>query len=148
MNARNKPIATIKLTLLANKASPSPLLGQALGQHGINIMDFRKIYNNLTKNLKDNIYVPIIIYLYTRDNYKIIIKTPSTSYLIKQIVNINKFYSYRIQKNNNNIIYLKEIYYLAIFKKCDKVLNYLNIKSLCKNSIGTIKTMNLNIKKY
>ncbi len=141
-----KPIAIIKLTLLANKASPSPLLGQALGQHGINIMEFCKIYNNFTKNLKDTIYVPTLIYLYSKDNYKVIIKTPSTSYLIKQIANISKGYSLNLPNNQKNYIYLKELYHLAIFKKCDKILNYLNIKSLCKTLIGTVKSISLNIK--
>ena len=126
-----KPIATIRLTLLANKAAPSPILGQALGQYGINIMDFCKIFNNQTKNLKDNIYVPTLIYLYTRDNFKVIIKTPCTSYLIKQMANIAKGNSSRVNLGSGsltnssilkheNVIYLKEIYHLAIFKKCDR----------------------------
>lgn len=140
-----KHIATIKLTLLANKAAPSPLLGQALGQYGINIMEFCKNFNNQTKNIKDNIYIPTIIYLYSRDNFKVIIKTPTTSFLVKHIANILKGSS-MTKKQQNGIIYLKEIYHLAIFKKCDRILNHLNVKSLCKTIIGSIKSMGITIK--
>lgn len=140
-----KHIATIKLTLLANKAAPSPLLGQALGQYGINIMEFCKNFNNQTKNIKDNIYIPTIIYLYSRDNFKVIIKTPTTSFLVKHIANILKGSS-MAKKQQQGILYLKEIYHLAIFKKCDRILNHLNVKSLCKTIIGSIKSMGITIK--
>jgi large subunit ribosomal protein L11 len=141
-----KHIATIKLTLLANKAAPSPLLGQALGQYGINIMEFCKNFNNQTKNIKDNIYIPTIIYLYSRDNFKVVIKTPTTTFLIKNIANILKG-STMTKKQQNGIIYLKEIYHLAILKKCDKILNHLSTKALCKTIIGSIKSMGITIKK-
>ncbi len=141
-----KHIATIKLTLLANKAAPSPLLGQALGQYGINIMEFCKNFNNQTKNIKDNIYIPTIIYLYSRDNFKVIIKTPTTSFLVKHIANILKGSS-MAKKQQQGILYLKEIYHLAIFKKCDRILNHLNVQSLCKTIIGSIKSMGITIKK-
>ena len=144
--AEKKHIATIRLTLLANKAAPSPLLGQALGQYGINIMEFCKNFNNQTKNLKENIYVPTVIYLYSRDNFKVIIKTPSTTFLLKQIANISKGSSMS-KKQQEGVIYLKEIYHLALFKKCDRLLNHLNIKSLCKTIIGSIKSMGIKIKK-
>ena len=146
MNWKKKPIATIRLTLLANKAAPSPLLGQALGQYGINIMEFCKNFNNQTKNLKEHIYVPTLIYLYNRDNFQVIIKTPSTTYLIKQVANIIKGSS-TPKKKQQGYLYLKEIYHLAIFKQCDKILNSLNIKSLCKNIIGSAKSMGIKIKK-
>jgi large subunit ribosomal protein L11 len=139
--------ATIRLILLANKATPSPLLGQALGQYGINIMEFCKNFNHETKNLKDNIYVPILIYFYSRDNYKVVVKTPTTTFLIKQIVNILKGKSKIKQQDNQFYITLKEIYHIGLLKKCDKLLNYINIKSLCKMIIGSIKSMGLIIKK-
>lgn len=139
-----KQIATIRLTLLANKAAPSPLLGQALGQYGINIMQFCKNFNEQTKNIKDNIYVPTVINLYSRDNFQLIIKTPTTSFLIKQIANIAKG-SATAKKQEQGAIYLKEIYHIALFKKCDRILNHLNIKALCKTIIGSIKSMGIKI---
>ena len=55
----SSPKAIIRLKLVANQAKPSPVLGQSLGQYGINIMDFCKKFNSATKNLKDGIIVPI-----------------------------------------------------------------------------------------
>ncbi len=109
-------------------------------------MEFCKNLKNKTKNIKDNIYIPTIIYLYSRDNFKVVIKTPTTTFLIKNIANILKGSS-MTKKQQNGIIYLKEIYHLAIFKKCDKILNHLNIKALYKTIIGSIKSMGITIKK-
>ena len=85
-----KPIATIRLTLLANRAAPSPILGQALGQYGINIMDFCKKFNSLTKNIKEIVYVPTTITVFSSNLFEITIKTPTTCYLFKQVANITK----------------------------------------------------------
>jgi large subunit ribosomal protein L11 len=146
----NKHNATIRLIMLAGKASPSPLLGQALGPYGINIMEFCKNFNNRTKNVKENVYVPIQIHFYTRDNYKILVKTPTTTFLVKQIANIAK--GNPLPKKtihlHKGFIKLKEIFHLALFKKCDKgsFLHYTDKHSLCKTLIGSIKSMGLNIK--
>jgi large subunit ribosomal protein L11 len=141
-----KPIATIRLTLLANRAAPSPILGQALGQYGINIMDFCKKFNNLTKNIKETIYVPTSIIVFSSNQYEIIIKTPTTCYLFKQVANIIKGSSLPKKKNlEEGFILLKEIYHLAIFKKCDRLLNHLNLHAICKTFIGTAKSMGLGV---
>ena len=86
MKHTKKPIAIIRLKLLANKAAPSPILGQALGQYSINIMDFCKSFNNQTKNIKDTITIPINITIYNPNSFEIMLKTPSTSTLLKNIV--------------------------------------------------------------
>jgi large subunit ribosomal protein L11 len=137
-----KPIATIKITSLANKAAPSPLLGQALGQYGTNIMESRKNFNNQTRNSKEHVYVPTTVHLYSRENFKVTIKTPSTAYLIKQVANIPKGGNMP-KKQQEGFINLKEIYHLAIFKKCDKILNHLNMRSLCRSITGTAKSMGI-----
>jgi large subunit ribosomal protein L11 len=147
-NFEKKHNATIRLILLANKASPSPLLGQALGPYGINIMEFCKNFNNQTKNIKGNIYIPTKINFYTRENYQIIIKTPTTTFLVKNIANIVKGnpLTKKALHEKQGFINLKEIYHLAVFKKCDRELNHLNIKSLCKTLIGSIKSIGILIK--
>jgi large subunit ribosomal protein L11 len=142
---KKKPIATIRLTLLANRAAPSPLLGQALGQYGINIMEFCKNFNNQTKMVCSQVYIPTHIYLYSRDSFQVIIKTPSTSYLIKQVANISKGSALAKKNNLEACIFLKEIYHLAIFKKCDRLLNHLSLKALCKTLIGSAKSMGIGI---
>ncbi len=139
-----KPIATIRLTLLATRAAPSPILGQALGQYGINIMDFCKKFNNLTKNIKEIIYVPTYITVYSSNQFEITIKTPTTCYFFKQIANVSKGSSLPKKKNlEEGFISLKEIYHLAIFKKCDRLLNHLTLHAICKTFMGSAKSMGL-----
>lgn len=75
---------SIKLRLLANSAAPSPVLGQALGQYGINIMNFCKKFNEQTKNIKKGILVPTRVTVYSQTSFEIEIKTPSTVSLLKQ----------------------------------------------------------------
>lgn len=141
---KKKAIATIRLTLLANKAAPSPLLGQALGQYGINIMEFCKNFNNKTKNIKDTVYVPTVIKLYSRENFKVEIKTPTTTFLMKQIANISKA-SNMPKKHQVGYLSPKEIYHLALLKTCDPSLNGIDTKSFCKTLVGSAKSMGISV---
>jgi large subunit ribosomal protein L11 len=146
---QKRELATIRLTLLANKAAPSPLLGQMFGQYGVNVMQFCKSFNEQTKNVKDNIYVPTIIKLYSREDYQVIIKSPTTTFLLKQIANIAKGSSMTKKQETgaSGEIYLKEIYHIAQIKKCDKRVNHIKIKELSKTIIGSIKSIGIQIKK-
>lgn len=111
---------TVKLRLLANSASPSPVLGQALGQYGINIMNFCKTFNDQTKNINQGVLVPIRITIFNQTSYEIEIKTPSTVSLLKNIAEIQKA-SGAPKKENlpaNQFILPQEIYHVALFKRC------------------------------
>lgn len=130
---------------MASKAAPSPLLGQALGQYGINIMEFCKNFNNQTKNIKEQVYIPVRVEIYNRERFEVSIKTPTTTYMIKQIANIAKGSASTKKKNIEAYIRLKEIYQLAILKKCERVLGDIGIKSICKSLIGTVKSMGIKI---
>jgi large subunit ribosomal protein L11 len=143
---KKKAKAKIRLTLLANKAAPSPILGQALGQYGINIMEFCKNFNGKTKNIKENTLIPTKIMLYSKETYEIIIKTPTTTNIIKQITNIEKGSKMTKKENIEGYIKLKEIYHIAILKKCDKILNHIKIKEICKSIIGTVKSMGIGLR--
>ena len=146
-----KPIATIRLTLLANRAAPSPILGQALGQYGINIMEFCKLYNSKTSNIKDTIYIPTIVTIFSPTSFDIFIKTPTSTYLLKSVANISKGSSMTRRKQKNlsidteGFILLHEIYEMAKLKKSTRLLNFIRLKSLCKTLIGSAKSMGLNI---
>lgn len=141
-----KPIATIRLTLLANKAAPSSILGQTLGQYKINIMEFCKLFNSQTKNIKEQVYIPTLIKIYSQNSFKITIKTPSTTYLLKQTVHVTKGSSLPKKELLTQDIRLKEIYHLAIFKKCDQLMNHLELKSICKTLIASAKSMGLDVR--
>lgn len=144
----SSPKAIIRLKLVANQAKPSPVLGQSLGQYGINIMDFCKKFNSGTKNLKDGIIVPINVIIYSQTSFTIVAKTPSTSFLIKKLANIEKGSSMTKKKNytkDQAFILCKEIYHLAIFKKCDSLLNSIKIQSLSKSIASTVKSIGIPI---
>ena len=77
----------IKLQIQAGKATPAPPIGPALGQHGVNIMDFCKAYNDLTKD-KGNVVVPVEIYVFKDKSFELKLKTPPVSVLIKSALKI------------------------------------------------------------
>lgn len=84
-----KVIANIKLQLKAGKATPSPPVGPALGQHGVNIMEFCKAYNAMTQKQEGTV-IPVIITVYADRSFTFITKTPPASVLLKQAAQIAK----------------------------------------------------------
>lgn len=84
-----KVAATIKLQVKAGQANPSPPIGPALGQHGVNIMEFCKAFNARTQN-QEGMTIPAIITVYTDKSFSFITKTPPASVLLKQAANIAK----------------------------------------------------------
>lgn len=84
-----KVIAMIKLQVMAGKANPSPPIGPALGQHGVNIMDFCKAFNARTANEGDMI-IPVVITVFQDRTFKFITKTPPASILLKKAAKIKK----------------------------------------------------------
>lgn len=84
-----KVIASIKLQIQAGKATPSPPIGPALGQHGVNIMEFCKAYNALTQN-QEGMIIPVVITVYADRSFTFVTKTPPTSVLLKQAAKVAK----------------------------------------------------------
>ena len=84
-----KTIATIKLQVNAGQANPSPPVGPALGQHGVNIMEFCKTFNARTQN-QEGMIIPVVITVYKDKSFSFITKTPPSSVLLKQAANIAK----------------------------------------------------------
>ncbi len=82
--------AYIKLQVPAGKANPSPPVGPALGQHGVNIMEFCKTFNAQTQNLEQGMPVPVVITVYADRSFTFITKTPPASVLLKKIAGIPK----------------------------------------------------------
>lgn len=85
-----KPIkGYIKLQIAAGKANPSPPIGPALGQHGVNIMDFCKAFNAKTQD-KGDLIIPVVITVYEDRSFDFITKTPPAAVLIKKAINLAK----------------------------------------------------------
>ena len=87
--ATKQAISLIKLQIPAGQATPSPPVGPALGQHGVNIMDFCKAFNAETKG-KEGMIIPVIISVYKDKTFSFITKSPPASILLKQAASIAK----------------------------------------------------------
>lgn len=80
--------AYIKLQIKAGQANPSPPVGPALGQHGVNIMEFCKAFNAQTQNLEPGLPTPVVITVYTDRSFTFILKTPPAGVLLKKAAGI------------------------------------------------------------
>jgi 50S ribosomal protein L11 len=83
-----KITAYIKLQVAAGKANPSPPVGPALGQHGVNIMEFCKQFNAQTQSLEPGLPIPVVITVYADRSFTFITKTPPASILLKKALGI------------------------------------------------------------
>jgi large subunit ribosomal protein L11 len=83
-----KITAYIKLQVAAGKANPSPPVGPALGQHGVNIMEFCKAFNAQTQSLEVGLPIPVVITVYADRSFTFIMKTPPASVLLRKAAGI------------------------------------------------------------
>lgn len=80
----------IKLQVPAGAANPSPPIGPALGQHGVNIMEFCKAFNAKTEDMEKNMPVPVIITVYKDKSFDFVTKTPPASFYLKKAAKVQK----------------------------------------------------------
>ena len=80
----------IKMQVAAGDANPSPPVGPALGQHGLNIMDFCKTFNAQTQELEKGLPVPVVITVYSDKSFTFIVKSPPASVLLKKAAGVDK----------------------------------------------------------
>jgi len=85
-----KVVALIKLQVPAGKANPSPPIGPALGQRGLNIMEFCKAFNAQTQKLEPGLPIPVVITAYQDKSFTFVMKTPPAAVLIKKAAKIDK----------------------------------------------------------
>ena len=83
-----KVASYIKLQVAAGKANPSPPVGPALGQHGVNIMEFCKAFNAATQSVEPGLPIPVVITVYSDRSFTFVTKTPPASILIKKALNL------------------------------------------------------------
>lgn len=124
----------ISLILKAQSANPKPPISSMLGQRGINIMNFCKSFNKVSKIYKKNSLLPVKIKIFKDKSYEFKVKSPTTSFLIKELLNLKS----SIKKNTINDEDIKKIY---IIKKKD--LSSYNFKSAKKIIIGSAKSMGI-----
>ncbi len=131
----------LKLNLPGGTANPAPPVGPALGQHGVNIMEFIQQYNAKTADMKGQM-VPALVTIYEDRSFKFELKTPPVSALIKQVLNL-KLGSGEPNKKKVGSITKAQISAIAEKKLID--MNTSNIASAIKMVEGTAKSMGINI---
>lgn len=135
----------IKLQIKSGEANPSPPIGPALGSKGVNIIKFCNEFNEKTKNNKEfkkGTVLPTIINIYKDKSFDFIIKSPPTSVLIKNILNLEKGSSYP-NKKKISLIKKEQIMDIINKKKNDLITN--SDKAAINTVSGTAKSMGIDI---
>lgn len=134
-------VAVIKLQIQAGKANPAPPIGPALGQHGVNIMEFCKAYNERTKD-QVGMIIPVEINVMDDRSFNFVTKTPPASALIKKALKIESGSS-TPQKKNSGTLTSAQVREIAEIKMPD--LNARDINAAIKMIEGTAHSMGVSI---
>jgi large subunit ribosomal protein L11 len=136
-----KEVAKIKLQIPAGAANPSPPVGPALGQHGLNIMGFCKEFNARTQDQKGMI-IPVVITVYADRSFSFITKTPPASVLIMKAAKIEKG-SGEPNRNKVGSLTMSQVEEIARTKLPD--LNAASLETAVKSIAGTARSMGIDI---
>lgn len=136
--------AYIKLKIKAGKANPSPPIGPALGQHGVNIMEFCKAFNLATSKIEIGSPVPVVISIYTDRTFTFITTSPPTSFLLLKAVGIKKGSS-EPNKNKVGKITYSQLEKIAILKKKD--LTSFSLEAAIRSISGTARSLGIEIER-
>lgn len=136
-----KVIAQIKLQVMAGKANPSPPIGPALGQHGVNIMDFCKAFNARTAN-DEGMITPVVITVYQDRTFTFITKTPPASVLLKKAASLEKG-SGDPKREKVGKVTQDQVEEIAQQKMVD--LNAYNLDAACRIVAGTARSMGIEV---
>ena len=136
-----KIVAEVKLQIPAGAANPSPPVGPALGQHGVNIIAFCKDFNSRTKG-QEGFIVPVVITVYSDKSFTFIMKTPPAGDLLKKAAGIAKG-SGEPNKNKVGKVTMKQIEDIARQKMPD--LNTSDLESAKKTIMGSARSMGLDV---
>jgi large subunit ribosomal protein L11 len=136
-----KVMTQIKLQVTAGKANPSPPIGPALGQHGVNIMDFCKAFNARTAN-DEGMIIPVVITVYQDRSFTFVTKTPPASVLLKKAAKLAKG-SDNPKRNKVAKVSRAQVEEIAKLKMVD--LNANDLAAACKIVEGTARSMGIEI---
>jgi large subunit ribosomal protein L11 len=132
----------IKLQIPAGAANPAPPVGPALGQHGVNIMDFCKQFNDRSKSMEAGMTIPVVITVYEDRSFSFITKMPPVASLLKRAAGLAKA-SGEPNRNKVGKITLKQAEEIATQKMPD--LNTKDLKSALQMVKGTARSMGIEI---
>ena len=134
--------AYIKLQVAAGQANPSPPVGPALGQHGVNIMEFCKAFNAETQSAEQGMPVPVVISVYTDKSFTFITKTPPAAVLLKKAAGIKKGSG---TPNTEKVGKVTRAQLEEIVKIKDPDLNASDMDAAVKIIMGSARSMGLDV---
>ena len=132
----------IKLQVPAGQANPSPPVGPALGQAGLNIMEFCKAFNAETQNIEPGMPIPCVISVYQDRTFSFITKTPPASYFLKKAARLEKAAETPGQEPVG-IVTMKQVREIAEKKMVD--LNTKDIDAACRMIAGSARSMGIEV---
>lgn len=134
--------AYVKLQVKAGQANPSPPIGPALGQQGVNIMEFCKAFNAQTQSMKPGMPVPVVITVYADRSFTFVLKTPPASYYIKDMLKLPKGSSKPNADKVGKITH-KQLEEIAKAKQPD--LTAADLEAAVKTIAGTARSMGVTV---
>ena len=138
-----KIVGMIKLQVPAGKANPSPPIGPALGQRGLNIMEFCKAFNAQTQNMEPGMPIPVVITAYGDRSFTFVTKTPPASYFLKKAAGVEKGSQTTGKGASAGQVTMTQIREIAEKKMQD--LNANDLDAACRMVIGSARSMGLEV---
>ena len=137
-----KVTGQVKLQIPAGKANPAPPIGPALGQQGVNIMEFCKQFNAATQKVEKNLPIPVVITVYSDRSFTFVMKTPPASVLIRKAIGVEKGSG---TPNTNKVgkITRKQLEEIAKIKAKD--LNAADLDAAVRIIAGSARSMGLEV---
>lgn len=137
-----KVAAYIKLQVPAGAANPSPPVGPALGQHGVNIMEFCKTFNARTQGIENGMPIPVIITVYSDRSFTFITKTPPAAVLLKKAAGIPKGSG---EPNTKKVGTVTRAQLEEIAKLKEPDITAATVEAAVRTIAGTARSMGLNV---
>jgi large subunit ribosomal protein L11 len=138
-----KIVGMIKLQVPAGKANPSPPIGPALGQRGLNIMEFCKAFNAATQNVEPGIPIPVVITAYADRSFTFVTKTPPASFFLKRAARLEKGAAIVGRGSTIGRVTMAQVREIAEKKMED--LNANDIEAACRMVIGSARSMGIEV---
>jgi large subunit ribosomal protein L11 len=138
-----KIVGLIKLHVPAGKANPSPPIGPALGQRGLNIMEFCKAFNAQTQNLEPGMPIPVVITAFADRSFTFVTRTPPASFLLKKAAGVEKGSQTTGKGMTVGRVTMDQIREIATQKMAD--LNANDLDAACRMVIGSARSIGLEV---
>ena len=140
--AVKKAVSLIKLQVKAGEANPAPPIGPALGQHGVNIMEFCKAFNAQTQQMEKGLPLPVVISVYADKSFSFIMKTPPASILLLKALGIPKGSPTPHNKKVGTVT-LAQVEEISKMKDPDLTAN--DLKAAMRTIMGTARSMGITV---